>query len=111
LSTELKKYLLEQISYRGGLSQTKSVLNRMHAELLGQLTNIEKKTGTDNWALRLLIMKLDTDDEDDEDDDGRRGKVKKNETVWKQNQRRAWADSPAYKRHSMDRHLSTVSGL
>jgi hypothetical protein len=53
-------------------------------------------------------MKLDTDDEDD---DGRRGKVKKNETVWKQNQRRAWADSPGYKRHSMDRHLSTVSGL
>ncbi|CAI7590152.1 unnamed protein product [Penicillium glandicola] len=87
LSHEMKQYILEEITARGAFSETKSVLNKLHIELLRLLMETEKKAGgIENWALRLLIMKLDIADE-------KKKVARKTESAWKVNQRRAWKGS------------------
>ncbi|OQE20826.1 hypothetical protein PENFLA_c015G01744 [Penicillium flavigenum] len=64
LSLEIKQYMLEEITARGAFSETKAVLRKLHTELLHLLMETEKKAGgIENWALRLLIMKLDIAEE------------------------------------------------
>ena len=87
LSPEMKQYILEEITARGAFSETKAVLRKLHTELLRLLMETEKKAGgIENWALRLLIMKLDLGDE-------KKKKAHKSDSVWKVNQRRAWKGS------------------
>ncbi|KAJ5472245.1 hypothetical protein N7530_006246 [Penicillium desertorum] len=84
LSLEMKQYILEEITARGAFSETKAVLRKLHTELLRLLMETEKKAGgIENWALRLLIMKLDIADE-------KKVAPPKSESHWGINQRRAW---------------------
>ncbi|KAJ5801567.1 uncharacterized protein N7518_003635, partial [Penicillium psychrosexuale] len=87
LSPEMKQYILEEITARGAFSETKAVLRKLHIELLRLLMETEKKAGgIENWALRLLIMKLDLGDE-------KKKEAHKSDSAWKVNQRRAWKGS------------------
>ncbi|CDM32996.1 hypothetical protein DTO013E5_5797 [Penicillium roqueforti] len=87
LSPEMKQYILEEITARGAFSQTKAVLRKLHIELLRLLMETEQKAGgIENWALRLLIMKLDLGDE-------KKKEAHKSDSAWKVNQRRAWKGS------------------
>ncbi|KAG0154509.1 hypothetical protein PDIDSM_04030 [Penicillium digitatum] len=84
LSPEMKQYVLEEITARGAFTETKAVLRKLHVELLRLLVETEKLAGgIENWALRLLIMKLDLGDE-------MKKIAHKSEPAWKINQRRAW---------------------
>ena len=84
LSLEMKQYILEEITARGAFSETKGVLRKLHSELLRLLMETEKKAGDiENWALRLLIMKLDIAEE-------KKVTPPKGESHWGVNQRRAW---------------------
>lgn len=100
-NTELKKYILEQGSVQEGLRKTKSLLHRMHAQLLRFLMKMENKTGgLENWGLRLLIMKLDIDR-------GQKagGEGSNKTSTWKRNQQRAWANVRPNKRPINHVHL------
>ncbi|RJE25610.1 geranyl-geranyl pyrophosphate [Aspergillus sclerotialis] len=91
LPIELKQYLLEQITARGAFLRTRSVLKKLYLELMRELGNAEKKAGSiENWALRLLIMKLDVGD-DGTGESNKRSFKNDSESVWKVNQQRAWA--------------------
>ncbi|KZN86668.1 Fusicoccadiene synthase [Penicillium chrysogenum] len=84
LSLEMKQYMLEEITARGAFSETKAVLRKLHTELLRLLIETEKKAGgVENWALRLLIMKLDIAEE-------KKVAPPKSDSHWGVNQRRAW---------------------
>ncbi|KAJ5259899.1 hypothetical protein N7505_009280 [Penicillium chrysogenum] len=84
LSLEMKQYMLEEITARGAFSETKAVLRKLHTELLHLLMETEKKAGgVENWALRLLIMKLDIAEE-------KKVAPPKSDSHWGVNQRRAW---------------------
>lgn len=100
-NTELKKYILEQESVQKGLRKTKSLLHKMHAQLLRSVMEIENKTGgLENWGLRLLIMKLDIDHGQ------KAGAEGSNKTsTWKRNQQRAWANVQPNKRPINHVHL------
>jgi hypothetical protein len=64
MTLEMKQYLLEEITARGAFTETKAILRKLHTELLRLLIETEKQAGgIENWALRLLIMKLDIGDE------------------------------------------------
>ncbi|KGO37245.1 Terpenoid synthase [Penicillium expansum] len=87
LTLEMKQYILEEITARGAFTETKAVLRKLHTELLRLLVETEKLAGgIENWALRLLIMKLDLGDE-------KKKVAHKTDSVWKINQRRAWKGS------------------
>lgn len=64
MTLEMKQYILEEITARGVLTETKAVLMKLNTELLCLLTETESQAGgIENWALRLLIMKLDIGEE------------------------------------------------
>lgn len=87
MTLEMKQYILEEITARGAFTQTKAVLRKLHTELLRLLMETEKQAGgIENWALRLLIMKLDIGDE-------KKKVTHKTDSHWKVNQRRAWEGS------------------
>ncbi|KGO45916.1 Terpenoid synthase [Penicillium expansum] len=87
LTLEMKQYILEEITARGAFTETKAVLRKLHTELLRLLVETEKLAGgIENWALRLLIMKLDLGDE-------KKKVAHKTDSAWKINQRRAWKGS------------------
>ncbi|KGO78266.1 Terpenoid synthase [Penicillium italicum] len=87
LSPEMKQYILEEITARGAFTETKAVLRKLHTELLRLLLETEKLAGgIENWALRLLIMKLDLGDD-------KKKVAHKSDSAWKVNQRRAWKGS------------------
>ncbi|OQE91319.1 hypothetical protein PENNAL_c0010G00185 [Penicillium nalgiovense] len=85
LSLEMKQYILEEITAHGAFSETKAVLRKLHSELLHLLMETERKAGSiENWALRLLIMKLDIAEEK------KKVAPPKSDSHWGVNQRRAW---------------------
>lgn len=85
LSREAKKYILEQLTDKGVFSQTRSVLQKLHAQLMGLLVETERKAGgIENWTLRLMIIKLTVSD------DGTK-KTERVEPDWALNQQLAWA--------------------
>ncbi|KAJ5193267.1 hypothetical protein N7449_009409 [Penicillium cf. viridicatum] len=84
MTLEMKQYILEEITARGAFTETKAVLRKLHTELLRLLMETEKQAGgIENWALRLLIMKLDIRDE-------KKKVARKSDAHWNVNQRRAW---------------------
>jgi hypothetical protein len=84
LSRAAKKYILEQLTDKGVFSQTRSVLQRLHAQLMDLLVETERKAGgIENWTLRLMIIKLTVGD------DGT--KTERVEPDWALNQQLAWA--------------------
>ncbi|CAG7959530.1 unnamed protein product [Penicillium salamii] len=83
LSLELKQYLLDQIADGEAFPQTKSVLNKLHLELLNLLGDIERSIGIDNWPLRMLILKLRISD-------GAEKQASQCDASWEISQRRLW---------------------
>ncbi|KAJ5766240.1 uncharacterized protein N7511_003856 [Penicillium nucicola] len=92
LAPQMKQYILEEIAARGAFSQTKTVLKRLHLELLRLLMETEKEAGDrENWTLRLLIMKLEINDEEKSE----KKVISDSETAWKNNQQLGWAGTQA----------------
>ncbi|KAJ5306782.1 hypothetical protein N7508_005797 [Penicillium antarcticum] len=88
LSPQMKQYILEEITARGAFSQTKTVLKRLHFELLRMLMETEREAGDrENWTLRLLIMKLEINDEEQKTE---KNIISDSEYAWKNNQRLGW---------------------
>jgi hypothetical protein len=88
LSPQMKQYILEEITARGAFSQTKTVLKRLHTELLRLLIETEREAGDrENWTLRLLIMKLEIKDEEEKN---KKKTISDSEYAWKNNQRLGW---------------------
>ncbi|CAG8947289.1 unnamed protein product [Penicillium salamii] len=83
LSLELKQYLLDRIADGEAFPQTKSVLNKLHLEVLNLLGDIERSIGIDNWPLRMLILKLRISD-------GAEKQASQCDASWEISQRRLW---------------------
>lgn len=84
----MKQYILEEITARGAFAQTKTVLKRLHVELLRLLMDTEREAGDrENWTLRLLIMKLEINDKEEKNE---KKSISDPEIAWQNNQRVGW---------------------
>jgi ophiobolin F synthase len=75
--------MLEQVAAGGVLKQTRSVLQKLHLRILHLLANTEREAGgSENWALRLMIFKLDVGNDGAKD-------IEESDSPWAVNQQPA----------------------
>lgn len=54
----MKLHILDMLEKAGSLDYTKKVLEALHKDIMGQVAEIEAKTGIENVLLRELMEKL-----------------------------------------------------
>lgn len=58
LSPDLKRLVIKRLEETGSLEYTKGMLDELHEELKQEIDAVEKRMGSKNWILRLMMLRL-----------------------------------------------------
>jgi dolasta-1(15),8-diene / delta-araneosene synthase len=58
LSSDLKRLVIKRLEETGSLEYTKGMLDGLHEELKQEIDAVEKRMGSKNWILRLMMLRL-----------------------------------------------------